>query len=63
MRIFLLITLLMNFAHAAAQEVYYWEKGQTYLNFLEKHELPLRTLYYNLDREDQKITEEIFAGT
>ncbi len=63
MRILLLISLLMSFSHAAAQEVYYWEKGQTYLNFLEKHQLPFRTLYYNLDREDQKITEEIFAGT
>ena len=38
------------------------ENGTTYLTFLERNKLPSKTLYYNLDRDDQLLTEEIKAG-
>lgn len=62
MRILFLSILLCLHAYAASVTVSYWKHGETFLTFLEKNKLPLKT-YYNLDREDQKLTEEIYAGT
>lgn len=39
-----------------------WLNGETYLVFLEKLSLPIRPLYYNLDKDDQRLTEEMRAG-
>jgi len=39
-----------------------WESGETYLVFLEKNNLPVRDLYYNLDKDDQRLTEEMRTG-
>ena len=39
-----------------------WPEGETYLEYLEHHALPLKPLYYDLDKEDQKLTEEIITG-
>lgn len=39
-----------------------WLNGETYLVFLEKNSLPIRPLYYNLDAEDQRLTEEMRSG-
>ena len=39
-----------------------WNGGDTYLTFLEKLHLPTKPLYYNLDADDQKLTEEIRSG-
>ena len=39
-----------------------WPNGETYLTFLEKNSLPVRALYYNLDKDDQRLTEEMRAG-
>jgi len=36
-----------------------WQNGETYLMFLKRLHLPQSKLYYNLDKEDQKLTEEI----
>ncbi len=38
-----------------------WQKGETFLGFLEKNSLP-QSIYYNLDKEDQELTEEINSG-
>jgi len=38
-----------------------WKSGESFLNFLEKNSLPQK-IYYNLDKDDQTITEEIYAG-
>lgn len=38
-----------------------WESGETFLTFLERNALP-QSLYYDQDKEDQKLTEEIIAG-
>ncbi len=39
-----------------------WLEDETYLAFLEKHNLPTKELYYNIDEDDQTITEEIRSG-
>ncbi len=39
-----------------------WEKGKTFLNFLEDHKMPLK-LYYNMDTADKELTSEIIAGS
>jgi len=39
-----------------------WKNGETYLLFLEKNRLPLQALYYNLDKDDQRLTEEMRTG-
>jgi len=39
-----------------------WPNGETYLVFLEKNSLPIRPLYYNLDKDDQRLTEEMRSG-
>ena len=47
---------------ASQVERFRWSNGETYLVFLEKHKLPIRPLYYNLDKDDQQLTEEMRAG-
>jgi murein DD-endopeptidase MepM/ murein hydrolase activator NlpD len=47
---------------SAKMEELKWEGGETYLQFLERHGLPQKPLYYDLDKEDQKVTEEILTG-
>ncbi|MEJ2500645.1 MAG: peptidoglycan DD-metalloendopeptidase family protein [Campylobacterales bacterium] len=60
-RIFwLLLTPLMLFASSV--ETFKWSVGETYLMFLERLKLP-KALYYDIDKEDQKLTEEIRSGT
>ncbi|MDR2635318.1 MAG: peptidoglycan DD-metalloendopeptidase family protein, partial [Campylobacteraceae bacterium] len=61
-RIILLVTLLMSLAFGSRAEEYYWEKGETFLMFLEKNSLPF-SLYYTLDVEDKEMAAEIYAGT
>jgi len=39
-----------------------WRSGETYLQFLERQHLPLKKLYYNLDKDDQRLTEEMRSG-
>jgi len=59
----LLLALLITTTIFASQvERFRWENGETYLVFLEKHKLPIRPLYYNLDKDDQRLTEEMRAG-
>lgn len=38
-----------------------WEKGESFLTFLENHSLPLK-IYYDLDREEQELAAEIISG-
>lgn len=47
---------------AAKVEYLRWDSGMTYLSFLDKHDLPSRPLYWNLDGEDRTLTEEIYSG-
>lgn len=56
------MTLLIPCTFFAAEvEFTKWNSGESFLNFLEKHNLPQK-VYYNLDKDEQTITEEIYAG-
>ena len=59
---FFLLLLLSTLAFGAKVENFTWKSGETYLEFLERQNLPTKDLYYNLDKEDQKQTEEVLAG-
>lgn len=59
----LVLLLLLPLVLMASKVDYLrWENGMTYLSFLNKHDLPSRKLYWNLDREDRILTEEIYSG-
>lgn len=58
---FFLILFIPFILFASEVEFTKWESGETFLTFLEKHNLPQK-IYYNLDKSDQTITEEIYAG-
>ncbi|MDH5465680.1 MAG: peptidoglycan DD-metalloendopeptidase family protein [Thiovulaceae bacterium] len=61
MRFIVVFFFLISLALSANLDIRTWKSGFTFLNFLEANNLPLKT-YYNLDKEDQKATEEILAG-
>ena len=46
---------------ASSVETFKWSEGETYLMFLQRVGLP-QSLYYGIDKEDQKLTEEITSG-
>ncbi len=46
---------------ASSVETLKWSKGETYLMFLQRLGLP-QSLYYDIDKEDQKLTEEVRTG-
>jgi len=56
-RIFLFL-LLPIFIFASQVKLFKWNNGESFLTFLEHKKLPL-ALYYNMDKEDQKLTEDI----
>ncbi len=56
-RIFLILVLPI-FLFASHVELFKWKDGESFLTFLERKKLPL-SLYYKLDNEDQKLTEDI----
>lgn len=56
-RIFLFL-LLPILIFAAQVKPFKWKNGESFLAFLEHKKLPL-SLYYNMDKEDQKLTEDI----
>jgi murein DD-endopeptidase MepM/ murein hydrolase activator NlpD len=59
---FLFLFLLPLSLFSAQVNYFRWSSGDTYLTFLEKLHLPTKPLYYNLDADDQKLTEEIRSG-
>ena len=59
---FFILFLLPIAILANEVERFRWINGETYLVFLENNNLPVRTLYYNLDKDDQRLTEEMRAG-
>lgn len=59
---FLLLFLFTTYLFAAQVETFRWGEGETYLMFLEKNNLPLKPLYYNLDEDEQQLSEEIYSG-
>ncbi|MCD6433099.1 MAG: peptidoglycan DD-metalloendopeptidase family protein [Sulfurimonas sp.] len=61
MRFFILF-LFTTSLFSSSVESFRWINGETYLDFLERQNLPVRKLYYNLDRDDQMLTHEMRAG-
>jgi len=59
---FFLLLFLYTSLFSSMVERYRWENGESYLMFLQRHDLPTKELYYNLDKDDQKLTEEMRSG-
>jgi len=59
---FFILFLLVTSLFSSTVDRYRWKSGETYLIFLQNHKLPLKELYYNLDKDDQRLTEEMRAG-
>ncbi|MEA3331349.1 MAG: peptidoglycan DD-metalloendopeptidase family protein [Campylobacterota bacterium] len=59
---FFLFFLFTTILSGSSVENFRWTNGETYLDFLERQNLPVRKLYYNLDRDDQMLTHEMRAG-
>ncbi|MBA1433007.1 MAG: peptidoglycan DD-metalloendopeptidase family protein [Epsilonproteobacteria bacterium] len=59
---FFILFLFTTALFSSTVERYRWSNGETYLEFLERQNLPVRALYYNLDKDDQRLTEEMRAG-
>ena len=60
-RIFMILLVVASL-FGAEVERFRWQNGETYLTFLEKNDLPLKKLYYDLDKDDQRLTEEMMSG-
>jgi murein DD-endopeptidase MepM/ murein hydrolase activator NlpD len=60
-KIITLWLLFLSFSFGAYLEELKWPKGETFLTFLEKNQLPLN-IYYSLDKEEQELAAEIIAG-
>jgi len=58
---FFLILFLPYLLFASEVEFSKWNTGESFLNFLTRENLPQK-IYYDLDKSDQTITEEIYAG-
>lgn len=56
----ILLTLLLFTQNAIAKE-YKWSNKLTFLGFLKKHGISQK-LYYNMDKEDKELIQEIRAG-
>lgn len=59
---FFILFLLSTIIFASEVNRFRWINGETYLVFLENHNLPVKKLYYNLDKDDQRLTEEMRTG-
>ncbi|WP_418186035.1 peptidoglycan DD-metalloendopeptidase family protein [Aliarcobacter vitoriensis] len=57
-KILLSFIFLINFLYSAQVEELLWPKGESFLTFLEKNNIPLK-LYYELDKEDKELCSEI----
>ncbi|BCD61506.1 M23 family metallopeptidase [Nitratiruptor sp. YY08-26] len=60
MRILLALLIALILQADTVQEAI-WQKGETLLSFFAKHGIDA-SLYYNLDREDKELADEIHAG-
>lgn len=60
-KIIALVFLFLSFASASHVEELKWPKGETFLTFLVKNNLP-QSIYYTLDKEEQELAAEIVAG-
>ncbi len=61
--IFFIFLIISSYLFGATKLVEQkWEKGKTFLNFLQDHKIP-KKLYYDLDAGNKELTTEITSGT
>ncbi len=61
MRLILFLIFFISL-QASYVENFRYKNGETYLMFLKRLGLPQKELYYNLDKDDQRLTEDIRSG-
>ncbi|MDA7816980.1 peptidoglycan DD-metalloendopeptidase family protein [Sulfurimonas sp.] len=59
---FFILLLIFTSLYSSKVETSRWANGETYLMFLERNDLPVKQLFYNLDKDDQLLTQEIRSG-
>ncbi len=59
---FFILFLFVTSLFGAEVKNYRWLNGETYLVFLERIKLPTKKLYYDLEKDDQRLTEEMRTG-
>ena len=62
-RISFIFFILITSLYSSKVDSFKWPNGVSYLMFLEQNKLPQQELYYDLDKDDQKLLEEVRAGT
>ena len=60
--ILFIFTFMNLYAATTSVEELTWPQGDTFLTFLERHNIPL-SIYYNLSGEDKELASELSAGT
>ncbi len=60
-KIILLLIILLNFVGAIEIKELTWQRGETFLTFLERYKIP-KSLYFNLEKEDKELCSEISAN-
>lgn len=63
-KIFIILSLFLSltFSLNSSVEKFKWPNGISLLQFMEKSEIPL-SVYYNLDKEEQELTNEIISDS
>jgi len=56
-----IVILLLLLTQSMVAKEYSWSNKLTFLGFLKKYNIPQKT-YYNMDREDKELIQEIRAG-
>ena len=62
MKLFLVLFLLATSLFSSKVTAFRWADGESYLMFLDRNNLPSKPLYYDLDKDDQILTQEMRAG-
>jgi len=57
----LIVVLLLLLTQNSIAKEYKWSNKLTFLGFLKKYHIP-KKIYYNMDREDRELIQEIHAG-
>ncbi len=61
-KLFFFLLLAATTLFGSHVEEYRWKSDETYLKFLQRLGLPNKPLYYKLDKEDQRLMEDIRGG-
>jgi murein DD-endopeptidase MepM/ murein hydrolase activator NlpD len=62
LKLFLILFSITLSLFASQVQNYKWQSGESYLMFLQRLHLPHKHLYYDLDKDDKRLTKEIRAG-